>query len=79
MKTISWLRGLRPTDEVVSIEINKLREEQRRNDELPKVTLLSVGKDNMQSTLKFVHLGVWCKKSLLSGIFGVKKKLQGPI
>ncbi|XP_037297743.1 facilitated trehalose transporter Tret1 [Manduca sexta] len=44
-KTISWLRSLKTSSTLVTDEIMKLKEEQRRFDAMPRVTLLSVVRD----------------------------------
>ncbi|KAG6464705.1 hypothetical protein O3G_MSEX014679 [Manduca sexta] len=47
-KTISWLRSLKTSSTLVTDEIMKLKEEQRRFDATPRVTLLSVGNKILQ-------------------------------
>ncbi|XP_049880030.1 facilitated trehalose transporter Tret1-like isoform X2 [Pectinophora gossypiella] len=44
-RTLSWLRGVPRSHELVTNEITKLREEQRRYEEMPTVTLLSGVRD----------------------------------
>ncbi|XP_075985592.1 facilitated trehalose transporter Tret1-like [Anticarsia gemmatalis] len=69
-KTISWLRGLHKDHKIIVEEVHKLKSEQRRYDEAPHVSLLTVVRDRVTFSALRMTLVLMAMQTL-SGCFAL--------